>query len=335
MYSSLIRRNSPRALLAVFALFTALLTSACEESVNPILESDRNYTLWGSLDMAADTQFIRVDPIRAQLDPGTPEALRVRFTSTDMNTGDERVWSDSIVTFADGSHAHVFYEPLRVQAGHRYRIEVQPEGSDVVTSVETAIPDAPNPVVLPENVTTSTSGGGIVVRATQAIVWEGLQEAPFRVEQWYRFVESAQLPFLDIRVPNDPTSGISPDDPNAWRLQLNLAHDRAVLDTMINVRGAALAGLAQQVTLVDDAFLPPSGVFDPEVLAEPGTRTNVNNGFGFVGAMGRFQAEWTLSDASRQRLRYLSMEALFGGGGQEVLEDVRGRSRNAPRWWQP
>ena len=59
-------------------LTAALLTlSACEEAVDPILDSDRQFTVWGTLDMNRDTQFVRVIPIRetlAPLDPKGPAA---------------------------------------------------------------------------------------------------------------------------------------------------------------------------------------------------------------------------------------------------------------------
>ncbi len=54
-----------RAML-ILAL-TALALAGCDESVNPFVESDRIYSVYGSLDMNADTQYVRVIPIDTSL----------------------------------------------------------------------------------------------------------------------------------------------------------------------------------------------------------------------------------------------------------------------------
>lgn len=301
----------------------AMLVGACESSVDPFLESDRNFTLFGTLDMARDTQFVRVTPIRDSLEPGAPAPLDVSVASVDLQTGDRVAWSDSILHFDDGSHGHVFYAPLRIRAGHRYRIEVDPGGADVVTFAEVNVPRAPRAVIRPEDVTATVTAGGIVVRGTQEILWEGMDAPPLAVAQWYRFVVSDRLPFEDVLLPGEPAASSVDDDARTWRVVLNLAHDRAVLGTVVNVRGAALAGLGQEVVVMDPAFMPPGSVLNPEVLAQPGFRSNVENGFGYVGAVGRFRAEWTLSPLALDRLGYLDMADLFGGRASEVMEAVR------------
>ena len=53
-------------LLPTIALLLGVL-SACEDTVSPIIETDRDYTLFGTLDMARDSQFVRVIPIRSSI----------------------------------------------------------------------------------------------------------------------------------------------------------------------------------------------------------------------------------------------------------------------------
>ena len=53
-----------------------------------------------------------------------------------------------------------------------------------------------------------------------------------------------------------------------------------------------LAGVLMRVMVVSDDWIPPGGIWDQEVLAQPGTFSNVNDGFGFVGSSGRFSVEW-------------------------------------------
>ena len=82
------------------------------------------------------------------------------------------------------------------------------------------------------------------------------------------------------------------------------------METFIELtESISLAGLGLRITLLDEAFVPPGGVFDPDVLSQPGTLSNVENGFGFVGSIGRFSVEWLLADTSAKALRYIPVDA--------------------------
>lgn len=300
MSSQSLKSQGPIRLCATWlVLVLVLLLSACEDTVDPILESDRQFTLFATFDMEQDTQYVRVIPIRENIVADALTPLAVTFTSTDLTINETRVWRDSLITFANGTTGHVFYEPLRVTPGHTYRIEVQPTDSDLITSAVTTVPERPRAVVMPENL-------GLV---SQAILWEGIDRKPFRIEHWYRFLESEQLPFQDIVLPYEANNQASA---NSWEVLLNLRQDRQVLDTLLNVDNVALAGLGMQITVLDDAFVPPGGVFDPEVLVQPGAFSNVDNGFGFVGSVGRFSVEWLLTDELAHFLNYQTMEDVFG-----------------------
>jgi hypothetical protein len=122
------RPRKPKGLagmLIVLSLSAAL--SACEDEVNPFIESDRYFTVWGNLDMRLDTQYVRLLNIGTELEP-SGEALDAMVRTTDLVTGSVTTWMDSLYVFADGTVGHIFQAPLRIQANHRYRFQV--EGSD-------------------------------------------------------------------------------------------------------------------------------------------------------------------------------------------------------------
>ncbi len=297
--SSGVRCRIPR--LSLFLILCACLPAACDTSVDPILESNRRFSMYGTLDMNRDTQYVRVVPIRETLDSeGTAEPT-VEFRSTDLNSGKVIVWKDSVVSFRNGTVGHVYYAPLRLEGGHTYRLEVHTTGSDVVTYAETNVPDYPRAIVQPEVVTGTP--GGISVAGSQVVLWEHVPKKPFRVDVWYRFYSSERSPFFDVRLPYEPEQGRLGD---SWRVQMDLRKDRFALDTLVAVSLTPLFGIGMTITVLDDQFVPPGGVFDPEVLAQPGTFNNVENGFGFIGSVGRFSAEWILSNDAMERLQYLT-----------------------------
>jgi hypothetical protein len=299
---------SPRSSSLLLLFVLALLLGACEEAVDPILESDRNFTLYGTLDMARDTQFVRVIPIRATLRPSEGSLQGIRFTSTDLVSGEQRVWDDSLLTFADGSRGLVFYDALRIRPSHTYRIEVSHPDLDVVTRAETTVPDQPTGLIVrPEE--TSGGLGGEIARGFQIIVWEGVTEEPFQVDVWYRFLPAENAPFRDVPLPYAPSNTAGPD---GWQARLDLRKDRITLDTLASVNLWPLLNVAARLTMLDAAFVPPGGVFDPEVLAQPGTLSNVENGFGFVGAVARYAAEWVFRPSTYGDLNYRRIEDVFG-----------------------
>ncbi len=301
------RRTS--VLLTLPLLLVALLVGACEDSVNPILESDRNFSLFGTLDMDQDTQFVRVVPIRPTLFPDPNQQIDISFVSTDLTSGATTVWNDSLITFDDGSTGLIFYAPLRIRPGRTYRIEVATPSLELITSAETTAPTLPSAITIqPESV---VNVGGAIGRGSQVIQWDGIVDEPFQIELWYRFLAAEATAFNNVMLPYAPAN--TPMG-NGWEIELDLRKDRLALDTMqaVNVTEVPLLGQGLLVTVLDGAFVPPGGVFDPDVLSQPGTFSNVENGFGFVGTVGRFAAEWVFADETYDDMNYLHIEDVFG-----------------------
>ncbi len=308
--------------LLLCAVLLSLLLSACEESVNPILESNQRFTIFGTLDMDLDTQYVRVIPIRRTLEIDASAPLNVTFTSTDLVAGETITWRDSLVGFPDGSFGHVFYTPLRLRPGHTYRVEVRSPDSDIITSAETTLPAEPQAIVVPEEIVFVFT---TQVRASQQILWQGLSREPYNIEQWYRFFTLEDYSFRDVMLPYVPLNGPVEGQADTWEITLNLVRDRDTMETFIELtESISLAGLGLRITLLDEAFVPPGGAFDPDVLSQPGTLSNVENGFGFIGSIGRFSVEWLLADTSAKALRYIPVNATIPKALARLKQDVAG-----------
>lgn len=285
------------------------LSAACSETVDPFIDSDRRFSLYGTLEMDRDTQFVRVVPVSREIDAVEGARLEATVTSRDLTTGDAALWRDSLMSVGEEA-AHIFWAPIRIQASHTYRIEVTGPSDDVVTYLETTAPDRIVGRVLEENLSISPVNG--TPPGQQRVLWSGLDREPFRVQLWYRFLDRIEAPFVDILSPVGAT--LVPPAPGAtgWEVRVDLREDRERMGEAINVDAYALMGLGVEVTLLDMAFQPPGGVFDPDFLSQPGTFSNVVNGFGFVGIVGRFSVEWFLGDDTLGELDYRSANDVFG-----------------------
>ena len=297
-----------RTAVIATGLSAILLTSGCDDSVNPILESNRRITMFATLDMNADTQFVRVIPIRGtiieEFDP-----TRYWLRSTDLDNGSIVEWEDSLITFDNGATGLVFYTDLRVAPGHSYRVEAAEMDSDVITSAVTNIPPVPHATIGPETVTRTVTPQGFLLIGDQTVQWSNLEREPFSVQRWYRFLRTPVSPFIDLRFPFPP---VGEYDNGTITFELDLDEDLFVLRDSVDLPRTAFVGMGMTVTVLNEEFVPPGGVFDPEVLVQPGTFSNVENGFGFIGAVGRFSIEWVLEDANARLLGFLTVRDAFG-----------------------
>jgi hypothetical protein len=76
-----------------------------------------------------------------------------------------------------------------------------------------------------------------------------------------------------------------------WRVDIDLRKDFVTMrDSLMELHvwrpdfGAYIALLTLRMDVVNEEWDPPGGLFDPDVLVQPGSFSNVVNGFGFVGA---------------------------------------------------
>ena len=297
-----------RYFLPLMALVCCSLV-ACEDTVSPILETDRQFTIYGTLDMDRDTQYVRVIPIRPNL-IATTDDPNAQVRSIELSTQNVVEWRDSVHTFANGTVGYIYYALLRIRAGETYRLEVKPIDGELVTSAETTVPEQPTVTVYPESLERIFTTR-LVVR--QRVVLEGLKQAPFDVEQWYRFLRLSDFTYMDVQLSYDPLSRPVPNDPSLWEIDMDLVRDKDSLTANMPVGpGLPLAGLGLRITVLDDDFVPPDNSFDPELLAQPGTLSNVDNGFGFFASVGRFSVEWLLADTTIVSLGFTPLGSMEG-----------------------
>lgn len=296
-------------LLHIGYLFLSLLlllsTAGCETQVTAVTGTEKAFSFYGVLRPAADTQHVVVYPITEQLVPLTAESLDARVEMTDQATGTTYTLGDSAFQEPDGRWAHAFLHPRSVQYDRRYRI-IAENSQGQETAVEVPVPPKTELQVMGAD----TLGGvriPILVKGNAPRLMH--LETEYRVKYRPGSVErSVDTLFIDYDEQQEQVEG-------GWKVTINLSSDYEKLHDWCADRcwgnyarpwGLKLISMRIHLTVVNEAWDPPGseyekGVrgapgpgpsFDPEVLVQPGTMSNVENGFGFVGAGYRLKTEW-------------------------------------------
>ena len=96
-----------------------LLVSACNDdtSVNPFIEGENYYTLYGYLDTATDTQYLRVVPLRKAIGAENNPEIDAAVSSTAVESGVTTAWqpqsSSDLTNRAPAVHASHFVTYVR------------------------------------------------------------------------------------------------------------------------------------------------------------------------------------------------------------------------------
>ncbi len=294
-------------LLAALAL--SLLVTACDGvEVFPFRETDHYYSIYGYLDTLADSHFVRVVPLRTRLEraqsptDGPFARIDARVTSFDLATGDSVAWTGALVRLRDGTYGHLF--GARIPAlfpGRTYRLEVR-RSDGKRSHAETTVPLPPRWRIGPPQ----QQGGGLV----QTVRLEGVPNRPDDVALVYAVGPPGTINPNRVRIPYGRPGSLRD---GAWTLDVLLSRDAdAVRDTLARQLGPDFAAgplvlfsVTMHTATLDTAWDPPGGVFDPDVLQLPTTFSNVVNGFGFFGSIGRFAEDWTLDAETAEALGFL------------------------------
>ncbi len=259
-----------RWLLTMLVGLAGLGQAACSDTVDPVLDTGRAFTVYGLLDARADTQAVRVFAIEQVLDLVRPEPLNATVTSTEVNRSAVQTWQEEIVQFTNGRYGHVFWAPLRVDFNKTHRLELR-RPDNVMTSVQVTMPPASGPERLNPILGTSY--------AVLPVLW---RDAP-RLHD-IRVAYRTNFGIYRYEYPLDQETR-----PDGVVVDIQLSKDareifRALNRARIPVRDLRLREVILTVLVSSSEWVPPGGVYDPDVLIEPGVFSNVENGFGFVGA---------------------------------------------------
>lgn len=131
----------PFACVILAATLTAWLVG-CDASIDTVKPNERyNYSIFGYLDVAADTQWIRVDDINDGEAQGTTSAFNADVRLTNTATGQQVMLRDSLTLVSRRLQVYNFWTTEPIEPRTTYRVEVLEDGEVKTEATTTTPPD--------------------------------------------------------------------------------------------------------------------------------------------------------------------------------------------------
>ncbi|NNF04725.1 MAG: DUF4249 family protein [Rhodothermales bacterium] len=294
-------------LLCSVLLCSVLLFSACDDTfVDPFDNDGRIFSVFGYLDAFAFEQKVRVIaikryPERIHTVTDDQAFIDARVHSTNLVTGQIIHWNHSLRQLDDGRYAHIFSAGFQPREGHEYRLTVTRNDGRTATA-ETEVPYhfTSTPIDFdPVSIRRRSSASRIPVRI------EGLPSVG-RILVRYRVsaTDTSDI-VLEKRLPMEISYGRSggPDGSGGWRFYLDIPRDGRILaDRIRQLQSEGKLGMSAvhvyamtiQIQMLDDQWIPIHDDVDIIELSQPGAFTNVENGYGYWGAMSSILQDFDL-----------------------------------------
>ena len=246
----------------------------CEEPFNPIEQSDSTlYSIYGYLDAGADTQWVRIMPIRETIDQPVL-SIDATVTLREVNGSASTVMNDSLfyLTSDDGIVTGFwnFWTTMDVKPGTEYELSVENEDGSRTYAVVTTPPDFVPPDLAGNYVHIFDIDNLVDVRL-EWTVYDRIDDVTASFS--YSHIDEV------IKI-NDRTNRIqlNPDQdfqPIGWRLGFSDPHaaslrgDYTIVDVTIQITSAG-----------EDWIDFPD--LSREVIALPDQTSNILNGVGYL-----------------------------------------------------
>jgi hypothetical protein len=254
---------------AAAGLCVAAALAACDERFEPIAPTALAFSVFGYLDASADTQWLRVMPIRP-LRVTSPDALEAHVTLEQLETGRLIALRDSVFRFtspwdsalgAEGAYVHNFWTREEIEPGAAYRFSASREGTEPAEAVVEIPRDYEVEVAVDQ-----------VWWAPDELRITGVKHLPF-VATITHFYDDCGLSATSTRYP-----GRSADD-EAYLIAIQKPQVIARMDC-----GTPVAQNSE-IWIVGSEVTWPAGGYTLGALGESSRTSNVTNAVGFLGGV--------------------------------------------------
>jgi hypothetical protein len=264
-----------------------MAAAACDESFEPTAASEFAFSVFGYLDASADTQWIRVMPMRS-LRVTTRDPLGVTVTLEELGTGRIIELEDSLFTFssysdsalgAEGAYVHNFWTTVPIEPGATYRFVATRAGREPAEAVVEIPRDYEVEVAIKQSRGWLMSG----VREPDTLRVTGVTHLPFLTATAHFYTVCG--PGLGARV---LYSGRSADDGiHAIAIQQPVIgpwNFRCHLDLLYGGYNIAMHENRVLWIVGSEAAWPTSG-YSESALGEANWTSNVTNAVGYLGGI--------------------------------------------------
>ncbi len=272
------RKRNYTYVAGLWIIAMMLVVTGCEESVDPVLETDEVFSLYGFLNPREDVQAVRLYSIDGILEISSDDPIDATVTSTNLGSGETVVWRDSVIQFFNRSYGHVFHADFRPEHDTAYEISaVRSDGRTTRVVVQTP----------PDGVTEIDEIFSIRSSVLVNLKWSNV---PRLIQAKVTYVVT--VPFPDgsdsttVRV-EIQRGRVEDNGDGTWTVGILPSEDIGTIFNALLLRPGRsplfLERIEVSAFVVSADWESPTGNFDPELLVQPGTFSNVDNGFGFVG----------------------------------------------------
>ncbi|MCW9705406.1 hypothetical protein [Fodinibius salsisoli] len=106
----------------LFAAIAFSVVIGCSNTFEPLQENDQyHFSIYGYLDASADTQWVRVMPVRDSL-YFSPRPLDAEVTLENVATGQSVVMNDSLFSPLQGVYVYNFWTKMKLEPEQTYRL---------------------------------------------------------------------------------------------------------------------------------------------------------------------------------------------------------------------
>ncbi len=251
--------DTPLSLCSFTGFLCLLLIVAvgCDKTVPP--PSDQYpYSLYGVLDPARDTQWVRVEPLKTPTSEGSPDSFDAAVTLENLDNGQTWRLRDSLMVVQTEPH-HNVWTTAPIHPGTSYRLTVR-RSDGATTQAETTTPSHPPNITYPDRDT----------EAFPVYVVESGELAGLLV-RYFAFGRARDVPYYDRVTRTD----------RGYSVVISPSRDLEKL-------GLPSVDSAQVIAGTGGPDWPEWGrYYDATVgeIAQPDTFSNVEGGFGMVAGV--------------------------------------------------
>ncbi|MCY4233125.1 MAG: hypothetical protein OXE59_05220 [Bacteroidetes bacterium] len=260
-----------------------LLMAACSETVDTRLQIDFPYSIYGIMNPKSDTHAVRVFEITQNIAVIDSDPIDATVMTTQLSNGEIRTWRDTVIQLDNDVYRHVYWSVFDASMGETYHLNVT-RSDGVQSEAMTTIP----PPIIVEVLEPDTF---LVRQAIMPLKITGTPPNLPRIDVEYILVgfdENGANPVFKPVTIN--YAGLQTPESDGFLLNIDLAKDYLEIyqlfdeDNDVTPNIIDLREIFVTIHVGDSQWVSPIGLFNNDFLVEPGSFSNVENGFGFFGS---------------------------------------------------